>query len=187
MSTVIESSEKKRLTTEQKAQAIAMYIEGTPQKDIAKGFGVSQQAISQMFCKDDMRQIIESANQELILRTITPTIENMHWLVTSYRKTTVNEDGKSVPVLCKEQLNHAWDAQKEVLKATGITPYPTQPILVQNIYNDNRQQLISPVMWEVIKKYAESFKLNGNEGSGNGDEGTVTYDAEDGEVITIER
>ena len=164
---LVEHAVKKRITPEQKAQAIAMYIAGTPQKDIAKCFGVSQQAISQMFCKDDMRQIIESANQELILRTITPTIENMHWLVTSYRKTTIDEDGKSVPVLCREQLNHAWDAQKEVLKATGITPYPTQPILVQNIYNDNRQQLISPVMWEVIKKYAESFKLVPEESEGD--------------------
>lgn len=165
----MESIEKsKRFTPEEKAKAIAMYIAGSPQKDIAKCFGKSQQAVSQMFSKDDMRQIIETANQELILRTITPTIENMHWLVTSYRKTTIDEDGKTVPVLSREQLNHSWDAQKEVLKATGITPYPTQPVMIQNIYNDNRQQLISPVMWEVIKKYAESFKLNGNEKDDDG-------------------
>lgn len=166
---LLEPTEKKRITPEQKANAIAMLIAGKTHKEIGKCFNVSQQAISQMFSKEDMRQIIEGANQELILRTITPTIENMHWLVTSYRKTTVDEDGKSVPVLCREQLNHAWDAQKEVLKATGITPYPTQPILVQNIYNDNRQQLISPVMWEVIKKYAESFKLTGNERDSDGE------------------
>lgn len=150
-------------TPEEKYQAVALYVAGESQKDIAKVFGKSQQAVSRMFSTSDMREIIENANRELILKTINPTIENMHWLVTNYRKTTKDEDGKSVPVLCREQLNHAWDAQKEVLKATGITPYPTQPTLIQNIYNDNRQQLISPVMWDVIKKYAESFKLNKNE------------------------
>lgn len=158
-------SQTSKLNTEQKAQAIAMYVAGASQTEIGRRFDIDNSCISRMFQKPDIKEIIENANTELILRTLNPTIENIHWLITNYRKTTINEDGKSVSVLSKEQSNHSWEAQKEVLKATGITPYPTQPIMVQNIFNDNRQQLISPVMWEVIQKYAESFRLNSRDGA----------------------
>ena len=152
-------SEYHNLTVEERAEAVAMFVAGANQRDVAERFGVSQPSISHLFGKEEIKEIITSAQKELTIRCLKPAIENIHWLIQNYRKNKIDENGKTVPLLPREQLNHAWDAHKEVLKSTGITPYPTDSKLVQYIYQDNRQVFMSPVMSEALKKYGESLKL----------------------------
>jgi len=159
------------LTIEEKAEAIAMYVAGYNQTDIGKRFNRHQNTISRIFSKEDIKEHITSAQKELTIRCLTPVLENIGWLVRSYREIVRNLDGtpkldkngQEIPFLNKEQLNHAWDAHKEILKAAGITPYPTDSKLVQYIYQDNRQVFMSSVMSEALKKYGESLKLTKDE------------------------
>src|SRR3990167_4281584 len=158
------------LTIEEKAEAIAMYVAGYNQTDIGKRFNRHQNTISRIFAKEDIKEHITSAQKELTIRCLTPVLENIGWLVRSYRDVARSPDGSpkldkygnEIPLLNKEQSNHAWDAHKEILKAAGITPYPTDSKLVQYIYQDNRQVFMSPVMSEALKKYGDSLKLNDN-------------------------
>ncbi|OHB69267.1 MAG: hypothetical protein A2W23_07615 [Planctomycetes bacterium RBG_16_43_13] len=158
------------LTPEEKSQAIAMYVAGESQLNIGKRFGIAQTSISVLFAKEDIKEHITSAQKELTIRCLTPVLENIGWLVRNYREVQRTPDGSpkldkygnEIPLLNKEQSNHAWDAHKEILKAAGITPYPTDSKLVQYIYQDNRQVFMSPVMSEALKKYGDSLKLNDN-------------------------
>ena len=148
-----------------------MYVSGYSQLEIGKRFNKSQNTISRIFSKEDIKEHITSAQKELTIRCLTPVLENIGWLVRNYREVLrlpdgmpkVDKNGQTIPVLNKEQLNHAWDAHKEILKAAGITPYPTDSKLVQYIYQDNRQVFMSPVMAGALKKFGESLKLTKDE------------------------
>lgn len=161
-----------RLTVQEKNLAISMYIAGSTQDEIGKAVGVTRPAISRLFNKEDIKEHIVNAQTELTIRCLTPVLDNMYWLISNYRSTTIDNKGNAVPLLSKEQLNHAWDAHKEILKSTGISPYPTDSKLVQYIYQDNRQVFMSPVMSEALKKYGSSLKL-------------ADVDAADDDVIDI--
>ena len=168
---ILGKAEYHNLTVEEKAEAIAMYVGGHSQRDIGERFHVTHGAISKIFSKEDIKNHITNAQKELTIRCLTPVLENIGWLVRNYREVLRDADGnpkvdkfgQTISVLNKEQLNHAWDAHKEILKAAGITPYPTDSKLVQYIYQDNRQVFMSPVMSEALKKYGESLKLTKDE------------------------
>src|SRR3990170_8744143 len=148
-----------------------MYVGGYSQRDIGERFNVTHGAISKIFSKEDIKNHITNAQKELTIRCLTPVLENIGWLVRNYREVLrlpdgtpkVDKNGQTFPLLNREQLNHAWDAHKEILKAAGITPYPTDSKLVQYIYQDNRQVFMSSVMSEALKKYGESLKLTKDE------------------------
>src|SRR3972149_12140120 len=148
-----------------------MYVAGESQLNIGKRFGIAQTSISVLFAKEDIKEHITSAQKELTIRCLTPVLENIGWLVRNYREVLrlpdgtpkVDKNGQTFPLLNREQLNHAWDAHKEILKAAGINPYPTDSKLVQYIYQDNRQVFMSPVMAVALKKFGESLKLTKDE------------------------
>src|SRR3972149_1239860 len=168
---ILGKAEYHNLTVEEKAEAIAMYVGGHSQRDIGERFHVTHGAISKIFSKEDIKNHITSAQKELTIRCLTPVLENIGWLVRSYRDVArspdgnpkLDKNGKTIPMLNREQLNHAWDAHKEILKAAGVTPYPTDSKLVQYIYQDNRQGFMSPVMSEALRKYGDSLKLTSND------------------------
>lgn len=178
-----------KLTPKQEAEAIAMYVAGDPQYKIGKHFGKTQQTISQIFSKDHIKKHIQDAQTEITIRNLTPALDNIHWLITNYREFEkdadgnfkLNKFGQKIPVLPKEMLNHAWDAHKELLKSTGISPYPTDSKLVQYVYQDNRQVFMSPVMQEALNNYAKSLKL-----PDSGENGQSEDENEESEPIEAE-
>jgi len=75
------------LTAEEKAQAVAMYVAGESQDNVAKRFNVASD-ISFIFSKEDIKNHITSSQKELTFRCLNPVIDNIlsffeqvHWLV----------------------------------------------------------------------------------------------------------
>ncbi len=154
------------MTVRKQVEAAVMQGVGIPQKKIAKKMGVTQQAISRHLNKDELKQIVVDAQSKMVTEFLQPALDNVSFLLSNYRETITikgeNDIELKIPVLSKEQMNHAWDATKVVLTCVGISPYPSESKLVQYIYNEIKQVFMSPNMALALEKYGQSLKLPEN-------------------------
>ncbi len=56
----------------------------------------------------------------------------------------------------------SYKASHDVLKAVGIMPTPIQSQVITNIYNDNRNLVLSPLAQDIVNNYFKGIK-GGNE------------------------
>lgn len=101
--------------TERNLNMAVMLIAGKNQTDIAKEFGLSQQAVSKALRSDEsVKYLIDTSTR--MLATMLP-------------KVTANYDR----LLSSADDNIVLKANQDILKNTGITPSHTQSITINNI------------------------------------------------------
>jgi predicted XRE-type DNA-binding protein len=122
--------------------------QGIPQREIAKEFGVSQQYVSVVNNKDEARDIINSAHQRLVTKTLSKAVDNLDYAVQSYRKT------KS-----KQLKDHGYKASEKVLESMGLLTSHAQSIVHQT-YIQQQTNVINPIINELINKHFEGFALD---------------------------
>ncbi len=76
-----------------------------------------------------------------LVEAVPDAVENVRGLV---------RDMKNIPPKETKRRELSYKASQDVLKAVGIMPTNAQVPLVANIYSDNRFQIISPVIREIL-------------------------------------
>lgn len=139
------------------------HIQGVTTSQIAREAGMSRQTIQQRLKLPEIKDYIEKAQKRIISTCLEPAIDNMEYLVQNYKATTVDKEGVVRPVLDAVEKEHSFKMHMPVLEIAGVKPLPYQSQFIQNIYQDNKNVLILPVIEEALNKYVDSFKLISNE------------------------
>jgi len=145
--------------------------QGKPQAEIAKKVGLGQTGVSRVVRKEENRKIIEKETTKLL--SSLPEIVNqfeknvdiskklLDWI--SNPQYEEGEDGKKTllcPTLITDPkdaiafLNGAYKQKSDMLKALGVFPSQNLSMFIQNIYEDNRKQVLCP---EVLKAFGNMF------------------------------
>jgi hypothetical protein len=132
-------------------------LKGRKKGEIAKEFGLKQ--VSTILKKDKSREIIERETRKLL--DIVPDI-------TSQLKRDIGLSGKISKFLSNPEEGNsgleaftdnsemlefqklAYKKQQDIMKAAGIFPSNSTNIFVQQIYNDNRNLVMSPEVFKVL-------------------------------------
>lgn len=139
------------------------HIQGVSNYRIAKDAGVCRQTVRRSLKLPDVKAYIEKAQKRIIATCLEPAIENIEYLVQNYRTTKTDNEGNVTPVLEGVEKEHSFKMHMPVLEIAGVKPLPYQSQFIQNIYQDNKNVLILPVIEEALTKYVDSFKLISNE------------------------
>ena len=148
--------------------------QGKPQAEIAKKVGLGQTGVSRVVRKEENRKIIEQETTKLLasLPEIVNQFENnvdiskklLDWISNPQYET--DKDGnKSLlcPTLITDPkdaiafLNGAYKQKSDMLKALGVFPSQNLSMFIQNIYEDNRKQVLCP---EVLKAFGDMFSTD---------------------------
>ena len=108
---------------------------------IAQDFGLHRSQVSRFAKREDIRPFIE-AEQMKLLEAVPDAVENVKGLV---------KEMKDLPKGDIKGRELSYRASLDTLKAVGIMPSPIQSQVITNIF-DQRTQLISPVIHELLKQ-----------------------------------
>ena len=122
-------------------------VEGVAQRKIAKEVGLTQQAVSYIANKDNVREIVERAHSKLINSTLSTAVANIDFAVNSYQKTKDSQ--------LKE---HGYKASEKVLEAAGLLSSHAQSIVHQT-YINQQTNVMNPVINDLISKHFEGYVL----------------------------
>lgn len=143
--------------------AVKMLAANVPQTQIAEKFGVTQSGISKFASKDEIKKLIEAAELEYY-SYIPDAIELSKQAITDAKgidKATVMSSTKPEILLKIKEIGLKEGAK--MLTGVGIQASHTQARIVQNIYNDNRTQVLSPVMRQFLGGIGDSLKISSDE------------------------
>ena len=119
---------------------------GKSRRSIGKEVGLHHSQVSRFAKRDEIKALIE-AEQTRLLDCVPDAVENVKSLV---------REMKDIPKEDTKRRELSYKASKDVLKSVGLLPTPNQSQTLININNDNRQQVISPVIQAIISsKMAE--------------------------------
>ena len=128
---------------------------GKTGRDIAKSIGIPRRTTYQILSKPEIKKFIEDTQAQIITSCLEPIRDNYFHLISNYR-TNTNEQEKE----------HGFSAMKEVCKIAGIAPAALPSVFIQNLMQDNRTQIITPLMQGILEKFSNSLKLSVDEVSG---------------------
>ena len=144
------------------AKIANMHIEGMSKVKIAEKVGVTRQTIQKLLKTPEIRDYIDRAQKRIISTCLEPVIENIEYLTTNYKTTktmTIKGEDVEVPVLDDKEKDHSFKTFSTVLEIAGVKPLPYQSSFIQNVYQDNKNVLILPVIEQALTKYVDSFKV----------------------------
>ena len=114
---------------------VDLAFKGYDQIKIAKEVGLQQSQVSKILRQDDtLKSVIKNATQY--------NIERLPDTVIEHDKLCLSEDEK----IRLQAIKLRYDI-------TGISPSHTQNVYINNLYQDNRQQLISSDVIELLNKH----------------------------------
>ena len=122
--------------------------EGVPQREIAAEAGVSQQYVSCLKRRDDIKVIIEKAHEKLIKSSLGASVENIDHVVKNYRTTTD-----------EAEKEHGFKASVKVLEAAGLLSSHSQSVVHQT-YINQQTNVTNPVIDALISKHLAGFALD---------------------------
>ncbi len=138
-----------------KEEIIGRLSIGEPSNTIAADFNVSGQRIRQI--KKENQELIEQKTQEL-LQSLPDVVETTKMDIEVAKKISV-EAKNDISTLTPEKLQFKSQMSKvnaDIYRAIGFYPSQSPALFIQNIYNDNRQSVISPKVLDVIGKYIDA-------------------------------
>ena len=109
---------------------------------IARDFGVHKSQVCRFAKREDIRPFIEQEQMKLV-EVVPDAVENVKELV---------KEMKEIPKGDTKRRELSYRASLDTLKAVGIMPSPVQSQVITTIYNDQRNQIIAPAVWELINK-----------------------------------
>lgn len=132
-----------------KTKAKTMLAEGLSQRKIADELAISKTAVHSI--KKNNKDLIEKIHQDIIndnldriKRGIRQDIETGEDIRELQAAGDYDKDTNTVLTRIDKREEH-------ILKSVGIFPSQTLAFQVQNIYNDNRQQVISPHIMKLLQ------------------------------------
>ena len=150
----------------QEQETKRMLAMGIPQVEVSSQMGLSPATISRFAKKH--REDIEREGIKLLgslpdiiehtKRDIKAANEISKYLVGGRLKNPTRFKSTSSMLQFQEQT---YKKSADILRATGILPSQNQSVLVQNIFQDNRTQVISPNVLQVLgESMTKMFKNN---------------------------
>lgn len=112
---------------------------GESQRSVAKLVGVSQQHISRLANREEVKRRIEQERLRLV-DAVPDAVQNVIDLVVGMKDIPKHEIGR---------LKLAYNATRDVLKSVGL-----MPIQAFNVHNDRPQQAILPEVLEILQRHA---------------------------------
>lgn len=133
-------------TAQQNETVLSMAIAGAKDSQIASATGLAPSTVYRKRTQSGLRDLIESAQQQIIQDNIAQVAQTVTRLVHSYDDNRCMDDGSKI------EKQHAWRTIEKLAEATGIFPAHTQSVYIANIYNDHRTEL-SPVVIDLLKAH----------------------------------
>ncbi len=103
---------------------------------IARDFGLHRSDVSRFAKREDILPLIEHEQMKLV-EAVPDAVENVKELV---------REMKDIPKGDTKRRELSYRASLDTLKAVGIMPSPIQSQVITTIYNDQRNQVIAPVV-----------------------------------------
>ncbi len=125
-----------------KQEVVKRLAVGENKAAIARDFGVHRSQVSRFAKREDIRPFIEHEQMKLV-EVVPDAVENVKELV---------REMKDIPKRDTKRRELSYRASMDTLKAVGIMPSPVQSQVITTIYNDQRNQIIAPAVWELINK-----------------------------------
>jgi hypothetical protein len=127
------------------AVAIAELAKGTPQRAIAAQTGISQPVISRINTKH--KELIQAETAKLVEQTLSKitgrAIKEIKHVAALDAPALMDKDNQ-------QALARIDKKEEMILKSVGIAPSHAPSIHVQQIFNDNRKTILSPVVSEMF-------------------------------------
>jgi predicted transcriptional regulator len=137
---------------ERDVQIAQMAIEGRSQREIAEVAGVTQQAVSKVLNKDEIKALVDQA-QEIIATGAITAADNMIGAAEYFRDylKKLKKGEKMEQDVDKQMIDYGFKASREIGKSTGSLAGDAPSVFVQNIYNDNRSIGTPPEIMQLLK------------------------------------
>ncbi|MCX5916224.1 MAG: hypothetical protein NTX30_05990 [Deltaproteobacteria bacterium] len=113
---------------------------GENKATIAKDFGLHRSQVCRFAKREDIRTFVEKEQLKL-LEAVPDAVENVKELV---------REMKDVPKVDTKRRELSYRASLHSLKAVGIMPSAIQSQVITTIYNDQRNQILAPVVLEIL-------------------------------------
>lgn len=123
-----------------KKRVVRELAAGESQQAIAERNGVTQPTLCKFANKAEIKTMVE-AEQRRLAECVPDAVQNFIEIV------------REMPEIPKEEVRRrelSLDASKDVLKSFGLLPSPVQSQI--NIYQDNRTQILSPQIAELLSR-----------------------------------
>jgi hypothetical protein len=137
------------------------HVEGKSVKQLGEEFALSPQSVSKVLKKPKSREIIESETKKLLGLVPEITEQLAADLKLGTRLTNMMVRPESEPELLADScfrdtkdvmdfLKLNYKKQQDIMKAMGIFPSNSTNVFIQQIYNDNRKQVLSPEVFKAL-------------------------------------
>lgn len=107
-------------------------IKGATYQQIAERHGITKSRVGQILTDDEIRDVVETGQRQMI-SLVPKAVDNYQLLL---------DDPDSKIRLA---------ASKDVSQAAGILPTHMQSLVINQIYNDNRQQVYAPEVLSLLR------------------------------------
>ena len=134
------------------SKIIASKAVGIPERVIANQIGCSQQRVNQLSNKPDIQKEIKAIQEKFYQDNLSQAVENFHILIHS------NPEDKQDKYL-------KYRASEKVLDSAGVTGGSTPSIFIQQIFNQQNNQIVSPLISDVLDKFLTDYSNNNEENS----------------------
>jgi hypothetical protein len=128
-----------------KERVIKRLAIGEKQIEIAKDVGLHYSQISRFSNREDIKPFIEQEQMKL-LEVVPDAVENVKGLV---------KEMKKIPKKDIKRFELSYKASLDVLKAAGLMPTPVQSQVITNIYNQQNNAFITPVVKAILDRYLQ--------------------------------
>ena len=158
--------------TEQRA--IQLLATGANQAEVAREIGVNRSTVCRWTQKEEVRAKIEAEAQRF-LESLPDTVEQIKRDLSTANqlsKFIAGEEGAenrtrlTNPDHQLRFLENAYRKQGDLLRAAGILSSPAPSIVVQQVFNDNRTQVLSPTVIQVLGDHLKGLFDEPGEGDG---------------------
>jgi predicted transcriptional regulator len=131
-----------------KEQVVKELATGRSQAQIAKEVGISASQVCRFANRENIKPFIEKEQMRL-LEVVPDAVENVKELV---------KEMKDIPKSDTKRRELSYKASTDVLKAVGLMPTPIQSQVITNIYNQQNNVFISPVVQALLDKYLQDLE-----------------------------
>jgi len=152
-------------------ETLPLLIEGKPQIEIAQTVGICQQRVSQIANKENIREIVEKAQQQLINQSLNTAIANQsrkielaNIILSGKKKKRDPKDTHNIglpvhqipTVKDSDILELAEKAEQRIMQSVGIAPSHAQSLVFTQIFNQTNQ-VLSPEVLKLMDKAGSSI------------------------------
>jgi DNA-binding CsgD family transcriptional regulator len=139
------------MLTEREVKIAALAVEGHSQREIGKLMGMSQQNVSRILNREEIKVILEEA-QQIIAQAATDAADNMVESARYFKDyLTKVRKGEKPEGVDRQLLDYGFKASREIGKATGSLAGENTSIFIQNMYNQ-QTTILDPAIGRLISR-----------------------------------